>query len=308
MSVEEMEDTLSRLGIEVISTRGDEIQAHCPGHKARTGHEDRNPSWWINAETGQHICFSCQFKGGLYTLISEVNGLDFEQAKDWFNSSDALIQQFNRVITPKKPQEDEITVVTESMLSAFVDPPADVLLSRGLTINAARYYGVLWDHRKGNWIIPIRDLKGTLLGWQEKGHGTRYFNNQPPKMKKSHSLFGYQQYVGGNMIVVESPLDVVRLHSLGFTGGVATMGAMVSDTQFNAIRGGERIIFAMDNDQAGKASAMELFNKCRSMGVEAWFFNYRHTDMKDVGAMSLDEVKSGIEGARHIAHGRKVAL
>lgn len=304
MSVEEMEDTLSRLGIEVISTRGDEIQAHCPGHKARTGHEDRNPSWWINAETGQHICFSCQFKGGLYTLISEVNGLDFDEAKDWFNSSDALVQQFNRIITPKKQQEEELTLVTESMLSAFVDPPAEALKDRGLLLSSAQHYGVLWDHRKGNWIIPVRDLQGKLLGWQEKGHGTRYFNNQPPKMKKSHSLFGYQQYTGGNMIVVESPLDVVRLHSLGFTGGVATMGALVSDTQFNAIRGGERIIIAMDNDQAGHASSKELLYKCREMGVEAWFFDYRHTDMKDVGAMSLDEIKSGLENARHIARGR----
>ena len=308
MTVEEMEDTLDRLGIEVISTRGSEVQAHCPAHKARTGHEDRNPSWWINADTGQHICFSCQFKGGLYTLISHVQGVDVESAKDWFNSTDALVQRLERAVSPKKAPVEEPTIVTESMLSAFIDPPAEPLKSRGLLLSSSQHYGLLWDHRKNNWIIPVRDLNGVLLGWQEKGYVGRYFNNQPPEMKKSHSLFGYQQYTSGDMIVVESPLDVVRLHSLGFTGGVATMGALVSLVQFNAIRGAERIIFAMDNDQAGKSSSMELFNRCQEMGVEAWFFDYSHTDMKDVGGMSLDEVRTGLEKARHIVHGRKVVL
>lgn len=308
MTSDEMETTLASLGIKVISSRGSELQAHCPAHKERTGNEDRNPSWWINADTGQHICFSCQFKGGLYGLISYVKGIDFDHARDWMDSPNALIQRFNKITEIKKQPIEEPTLVTESMLSAFIDPPAEALLSRGLTSNATRYYGVLWDHRKNNWIIPVRDFHGKLLGWQEKGFKTRYFNNQPPKMKKSNSLFGYQQYAGGDMIVVESPLDVVRLYSLGFTGGVATMGALVSQNQLTAIRGADRIIFAMDNDLAGTSSSMELLNKCQEMGVEAWFFSYKHTDMKDVGAMSLDEVRLGLEKARHIAQGKKAVV
>lgn len=308
MTVEEMESTLKSLGIDVLNVRGSELQARCPAHKDRTGKEDNNPSWWINADTGQHICFSCQFKGGFYTLISYTQGIDFDSVSDWMGSSEALLKRFNSLTEEKKAPIEEPTFITESMLSAFVEPPDEALLSRGLTSNASRYYGVLWDHRKNNWIIPVRDFHGKLLGWQEKGFNTRYFNNQPPKMKKSNSLFGYQQYAGGDMIVVESPLDVVRLYSLGFTGGVSTMGALISTAQLNVIRGADRIIFALDNDTAGKSSSMEMFNKCRDMGVDAWFFDYRHTDMKDVGAMSLDEVRSGLENARHIAQGRKVAL
>lgn len=308
MTSEEMETTLASLGIKVLSNRGSELQASCPAHKDRTGHEDRNPSWWINADTGQHICFSCHFKGSLYGLISYVKGIDFDKAKDWMDSPDALVQRFHRVTNEKKQPIEEPSLITESMLSAFVDPPAEALTSRGLLLTSAQHYQVLWDHRKNNWILPVRDLQGKLLGWQEKGFASRYFNNQPPKMKKSHSLFGYQQYKGGDMIVVESPLDTVRLHSLGFTGGVATMGALVSQSQLNAIRGADRIIFAMDNDLAGTSSSVELLNKCQEMGVEAWFFNYQHTDMKDVGAMSLDEIRLGLEKAKHIAQGKKAVV
>lgn len=304
MTLEDMEETLARLGIEVFSTRGDEIQAACPAHVQRTGHEDHNPSWWINSATGAHICFSCQFKGGLQSLVSYVQGIDYEEAKDWLNSDDRNLSA--ALIRATKPKQvfQEVTYITESMLSAFQDPPHSALKDRGLSADAAKYYDVLWDIRHSNWITVIRDpYTNKLLGWQEKGHSSRFFRNYPTGVQKSSALFGYQQYNGGDMIVVESPLDVVRLASVGITGGVSTYGAIVSMTQFNLIRSAGRIIFAMDNDDAGKASSLELLKLCREMMTEAWFFNYNHTDMKDVGAMSKEEIQIGIDSARHSVHG-----
>jgi DNA primase len=308
MTVEEMEDTLTRLGMESVSTRGDEVQSYCPAHKDRTGHEDRNPSFWINADTGAFICFSCQFKGNVYSLINYVSGIDYDKAKEWFDSPSLLVSRFNRITEEKAPIE-EPTVITESMLSAFVDPPAEALTARGLTSHAARAYELCWDARNANWIIPIRDAKTQkLLGWQEKGYSKRHFNNTPAKMKKSNSLFGYQQYVAGDMIVVESPLDVVRLASIGIHGGVATYGALISMSQVTYLRGADRLIFALDNDDAGKASSKEMLKLCQQYEMEAWFFNYNHTDMKDIGGMSLDEVRLGIANARHSVHGLKAVL
>ena len=37
---------------------GSELVAKCPAH------EDRKPSWSINANSGQHHCFSCGWGGG----------------------------------------------------------------------------------------------------------------------------------------------------------------------------------------------------------------------------------------------------
>ena len=54
MTVDEMTDTLTRLGVEIVGSRGYEIQAHCPAHLERTGKQDRNPSWYINADSGAH--------------------------------------------------------------------------------------------------------------------------------------------------------------------------------------------------------------------------------------------------------------
>jgi DNA primase len=307
MTVDEMKDTLTRLGVEYYSIRGDEIQAECPAHEERTGHKDRNPSFYINADTGAFICFSCGWKGSLYTLVNYKQGTGVD-VKDWLNSTEGLALRLKRA-TREQPKIQEQTYITESMLSAFTEPPEEALRARGLTAEAAKQHSLLWDRHQKNWIIPIRDSNtGKLLGWQEKGYDRRYFRNYPAGVQKSHSVFGYEQYVSGDMIVVESPLDVVRLSSLGITGGVAVYGALVSTNQFELIRGADRIIFAMDNDEAGKSSTFKLFNLCKQMEKEAWFFNYGDSDVKDIGGMSLDEVRYGLDKAKHIIHGLKVVI
>jgi len=309
MTSEDMEDLLDRLGIEVIGSRGSEVQGACPAHLERTGHVDHNPSWFINSDTGAHICFSCGFKGGLYSLISYTQGIEYEKAREWIGAEDDLIVKYDRAVREKKNELPEQTIITESMLAAFVEPPEEALLSRGLTPSMAREYGLLWDRLRESWIIPVRDaVTGSLCGWQEKGYKTRHFNNYPKGMKKNVSLFGYQQYSGGDMIVVESPLDVVRLASVGIRGGVATFGCSVSTPQINVIRGADRVIFAMDNDDAGKQSNKELLNACKSYWFEAWFFDYSHTDCKDIGGMSKSEILDGLRSAKHMLHGDKALV
>jgi hypothetical protein len=62
----------------------------------------------------------------------------------------------------------------------------------------------------------------------------------------------------------------------------------------------------MDNDEAGRASSKALLQMCEEFNTEAWFFNYGTVDAKDVGGMSLDEIKSGIENAKHMVKGERV--
>lgn len=305
MTVNEMRETLTRLGIEIESIRGDEIQAHCPAHADRTGKEDRSPSWWINSDSGAHNCFSCGWKGNLYSLVSYVQGIEYETAQDWLGSTAGLMARFNKVTREERPIIEEVTHVTESMLSAFTFPPDEALLSRGLSKDSSFKYGLRWDARNKNWIIPIRSIRDAkLLGWQEKGYDHRYFNNKPTGVAKSTSLFGYELYTGGDLFVVESPLDVVRLSSLGFTG-VATYGASVSIAQLHALRGADRLIVAFDNDDAGRLVSIKLIEE---LNQEAWFFNYSHTEMKDIGGMSLDEIRLGVNNAKHSVHGKRAVL
>lgn len=306
MTVDEMTDTLTRLDIPVIDSRGDEINAHCVAHEERTGHIDHNPSFWINADSGAFICFSCGWKGNLYTLVSYVQGITIEEAQSYVGTDSHMLSRFQRVTEPHKnsPRESEPMIIHESMLSAFVPVPPEALAVRGLSAKAAAEYGILWNKRESNWVIPIREPKTkALIGWQEKGFNRRFFSNTT-RVKKSEALFGYGNYSGGDMIIVESPLDVVRLASLNVYSGVAIMGSSISDTQLKLLMGADRLIFALDNDDAGRSASHSIKKQCKDLGIEAWFFNYDNTDMKDVGAMSLGEIEWGLRHARHIVRSK----
>jgi DNA primase len=288
---------------------GDEIKAHCPAHLERKGREDTNPSWYINADTGAHNCFSCHFKGGVTSLVEYVQGVDSELAKKWVNSGERnLTRAFEKLTSPAPIQEQTIPI-TESMLSAFISPPDYALKSRGITPIAAEYYGIVWSKINESWILPIRDpYTNKLIGWQEKWFKERRFNNYPPKVSKSSTLFGYERYTKDSMVVVESPLDVARLASIGVLGGVAVCGSAVSKDQINLIRSSSQITFAMDNDAAGLSSSSTLLEYSKSMGFDCWFFNYDQTDMKDIGAMSKAEIVYGLENARHSIQGKRAFL
>jgi len=294
-----IEDTLEVLGLKVVSIRNSEIQLHCPAHKERTGKEDNNPSFWINGENGLFICFSCHWKGGLQTLVRYLGG-STDAITDIDLTVDRLTARIKQLIEGDKPKKEEYAPIHESMLHAFKEVPQDISLSRGLLPEAVAKYGVKWNSNQGNWIIPIRDpMTNKLLGWQEKGQKTRYFKNTTG-VKKSEALFGYEHYKGGDMIIVESPLDVIRLASVGIQGGVATYGCAVSDTQWSMIRGATRPIFALDNDDAGRACTEDLRFKAMDIGLSSWFYNYAQTDQKDVGGMSRKEIEWGLQNARHI--------
>lgn len=293
-----IETTLEFLGLQITAIRNDEIQLNCPAHRERTGHEDANPSLWINAVSGAFICFSCQWKGNIHTLVSYLGGTGIQIEE---NTVDLLMQKFRDAIA-EKPME-EAPVVYESMLEAFKPVPHSACIARGILPTYCRKYSVKWNPGSSSWIIPIRDpWSKKLLGCQEKGHASRFFKNTTG-VKKSESLFGYEHFDGPTMIVVESPLDVLRLASVGIGGGVAIYGASMSDYQFNIIRGAQGVIFALDNDEAGQASTSQIRKKALEFGLDCSFFNYDNTDQKDVGGMSRSEIEWGISNAKHILEG-----
>lgn len=300
--ISNVEDVLEGLGLKVATVRGVEIQLNCPAHKERTGREDRNPSLWINSDNGAFICFSCGWKGNIHTLVKYIGGnVDVASTEVVVTGLLARI----RKLVAEAPQVEEPTIIHESMLSAFIDVPKDVCLSRGILTERAIEYGLRWNQTDKSWIIPIRNpLTNKLMGWQEKGSSQRIFKNTTG-VKKSDALFGYGQYTSGDMIVVESPLDVVRLASVGIPGGVATYGCSISTFQFNLIRGANRVIWALDNDEAGVQATREIRHRAMSVGLECWFFNYAQTDQKDVGGMSKAEIEWGLQNAKHIIRGEK---
>lgn len=51
-------DVLEKLGVEQISTQGDEVWALCPDHHLFVGRESSHPNWSVNVSTGMTNCFT----------------------------------------------------------------------------------------------------------------------------------------------------------------------------------------------------------------------------------------------------------
>lgn len=293
---------------------GHEALALCPGHKERTGRADNSPSWWINLETGMHLCFSCGFKGNLLQLVCSVKGFhtnafgtdigyDYRAAEAWLATVDEVsvedlqekLRKLPAYVAPlAKPLE-----MSEARLAVFVPPPQEALDSRKISPEASVKYGLMWDEKKKNWVLPLRDPHfKKLLGWQEKGTVERTFMNRPPGLAKSKTLFGIENQNEQLVIVVESPLDCARVASAGVDGAVAVCGSSISEEQVKLLRYSDKIVAAFDNDKAGQKASRELFNWGRKYGLNLFFFNYGSSGAKDPGDLTNEEIAWGIANAK----------
>jgi len=307
----DVEKVLLNLDIPLTAQRGDEVQGFCPMHKKRTGKEDQHPSWWINSLTGAHICFSCGYKGNVFTLVGDLKGIDYFDARDFVNEQaevplDSLMKRIKEL--PQYVPADDPIGMSEARLAVYTTPPEKQLKKRFLTAVAANHYGVLWDEKNSAWILPIRDPDtNELWGWQEKGANGRFFKNQPAGVRKSRTVFG-AQHQGKTTIVVESPLDVVRLFSAGVEGAISTYGAILSEEQAKIIRRSEIVIAAFDNDAAGKKACEQMHGFARKYGINLKFFNYKGVDVKDVGDMAPQEIHRGIANAKDMIYGKEAYI
>jgi DNA primase len=175
-------------------------------------------------------------------------------------------------------------------LALFDAPPFEALDGRRVSSGAVSHYGVLWDSKKENWILPIRSPEtGELWGFQEKGDG--WFCNKPAKVNKSETLFGIETLTGRTAILLESPLDCLRLHTAGISGAVSSYGVQVSDEQLELLFDrAEIVIFALDNDEAGLKKMWELRQRYLKSGKQIKFADYTHIpNAKDLGTEGVTD-------------------
>jgi hypothetical protein len=291
----EVEDVLKMLGIE-YEAQGGEFKGKCPMHLKRAGKQDNNPSWYINAESGMSWCHSCHYRANLERLIADVRGIDIGQAKSMVvearsHIDPSVLRRRLAKAMEWKPRRSG-NYFPESGLASFDDPPQWALEKRRLTLDACLDYGVRWED--GRWILPIRDPANLRLwGWQIKGEIKRTFvRNRPTGVEKARTLFGIDTTQEAHQIwVVESPLDAVRLHSVGISA-LATYGSSVSATQMSMLATFDTVICAFDNpliDTAGKHATDVVVATFLRWGVNCLTVTYPG-DCKDPGDCTDEQI------------------
>lgn len=281
----DLEVVLHGIGVEIIKETGDELQGRCPMHLARTGKEDRHPSWSINTKTFVHHCFSCGYSGSLTTLYRDLMG-DVPEDLEWELSKQSLRASLDKPVPVEKHQGPN---VDEWVLQNYAEMPEKLIQRRQLTRESIDFFGIRWDTVNRVWVIPIRTPDGTLMGFQFRQKGTVI--NHPTGMEKSTTMFGFNLFKDEPRItVVESPLDAVRLHGVGVPA-VSTFGASISSKQIDLLaRNFRYVVAAMDNDPPGKKANDVLHRTLGKRGCVVFDFDYLGLDAKDPGDIGSDDV------------------
>ena len=287
----DVREMLEAAGFQGLRETPKEIVGRCPAHLDRTGHEDQRPSWSINRTTYVHFCFSCGYKGTLTQLLVDLTGsapvdLTIELQRQSFLS---------RIAAREEPEKTLEPVISEWALTNLLgDVPRRLLELRWLVRSAIDRYQVRWNRDTRQWVMPLRDLLGNLIGAQYRQQGSVL--TLPAGMEKSRTLFGYHEVKHHDWaVLVESPLDAVRLAGLGIPS-LAALGAWVSKDQVTLMaRCFAYVVLGLDNDKTGNEAASIVGPMLRRKGCAALQLNYTGLvgadgrPAKDVGDVPSDD-------------------
>jgi len=150
--------------------------------------------------------------------------------------------------------------------------------------------GTYYDAFRNRVMFPIIDVAGNVIAF-----GGRVMDDSKPKyknssdtpvFKKSRNLFALnfaRLTCQETMILCEGYMDVIAMHSAGFTNAVATLGTAITSEQARMMsRYTKKVIISYDADEAGQKAAMRAIKMLSDVGLDV-------TILKVPGAKDPDE-------------------
>ena len=150
--------------------------------------------------------------------------------------------------------------------------------------------GTYFDAFRNRVMFPIIDVSGNVIAF-----GGRVLDDSKPKyknssdtpvFKKSRNLFAlnFARHTSTeSMILCEGYMDVIAMHSAGFTNAVATLGTAITAEQARLMsRYTKKVIISYDADEAGQKAAMRAVKLLSDVGLEV-------TILRVPGAKDPDE-------------------
>lgn len=249
---------------------GEELRAKCPLH------DDSNPSFSLNLQTGLWICFSRCGGGSFVDLVQKVLSYNFAEANEWIktNGKRVSIQQLENQLElefHRKPESPHYMPLDAGYITKYNSLTSDIMplwfLERGFTWETIWKWRIRYDPIWDAVTIPV------FMGDQFVGTITR--NTQPqfpkyqnsPNLPKTEMLFGEISPNQNYIILVEGCLDTLWLWQNGYNVG-GLLGTSISGTQLDILKRykfGE-IVLALDNDKAGIEATTKVMNQLLAAG------------------------------------------
>jgi len=244
-------------------------------------HLDRNPSMRIDRITGIFQCFSCGFKGNIFSHFGEkANHL-----------------QVRRELLKKNIREKR----SESVGLSF---PRNAIFYQGNWRNIKpetyKNFEAFQHHDPdyiGRIVFPIRDISDRIVAFQG-----RHTTGGLPKYKFSPAgsklpLFPVVEPIQGSVILVEGIFDMINLHDKGLTNAICCFGTKsINEDKLRmlSIQGVEEVVVFFDGDDAGQTAAKEVKEMADRVGLSSKNVALKDTDPGALPLKSVQTLKSKI--------------
>lgn len=275
---------LDLIGATNISIEDNEHIHSCPLPFGLHPNGDRNPSSSINSDTLLFNCYVCG-GGDVFWLVANVLDVPISEAVNLLlgaiEPKEMTVSEFTKEIERIFEEADfaslALPTYSERMLSKWVGVHP-YFTGRGVSgpIQTEMSTGVDPNHRElyerddmSEWFIRPRAVipvffGGKLRGWQKRKldnepYGAKYLGSRG--LPRRYLLYGWDRLTDDRVVLVESPMSVLSLISVGVGNAVASFGSEVSADQIELLRSKDRVTLFMDNDHAGRYSTDNLIDE-----------------------------------------------
>ncbi len=247
-------------------------------------HPDNNPSTRVDKTTGMFHCFSCNYKGNIFTHFKILNNtVSIRVAK----LKDKLLTLMTNAKTLTMPE----------LYNPFNKNYRGISANTYIKFGAFTTYSI--EELKDRICFPIRNSSNDIVAFIGRhllsDSNPRYKNYPkgaqipivPAKLEKSSK----------SLVIVEGIFDVLNLYDKGLTNVVAAMGTSTISKDNCAAKfmtfkaqGVEKIYILFDGDEAGRKAAQSL-----KPILEDNMFNVEILELQDdsdPGELSESEVRS----------------
>jgi len=307
LDADQVREIIESLGVNIAGDTANDFICYCPFHS-----NNFSPAFTISKNTGLYMCHnpSCSAgKGGnIIKLMVLLGDKDPMQARRLLlkGSMESGKSLFDRVI--ELQDESEIKTISHELVAQMEgnysesDRAKSYMRSRGFDDDTVQHFHVGYDPRLDMVLVPIFNPNGEPVGFNGRTiEGKRFrLSKELPRNELIFNLHNAKKQ-GGTAIVCESQMDVMKMHQARFPNGVAFLGSSISDRQIYLLqRYFNRIIIMTDADPAGRKAGRDMSTRLRGETLEwaiwDWGVIYPH-DAKDVGDMTLEEIKHCIKNA-----------
>lgn len=229
----------------------------------------------IDQIDGRFNCFSCEFKGNLFTFFGEqASGLQLKR--------DILIKKI------KEKRAENVGLTFPKDFLPYIGNWRNISPQTYKSFEAFEHAGKDYVSRIN---FPIRDISGKIVAFQGRhtSGGTPKYKFTPSGVKLP--LFPQVSPRLGEIILVEGIYDVINLHDKGLTNVCCCFGTNnINEDKLLmlSMKGATKIGIFFDGDEAGQKAAVNVKQMCENVDLVTRSVNIPEMDP---GGLSENQVQ-----------------